>query len=79
MNRGDAHFLHQKAPLEPILCPPLERPRGLAWVGRQAKLPVATATGAPVEVDPIFGTRKLKGPGRCPASLSSPREPPILC
>jgi hypothetical protein len=71
MSRGDAHFLHEKAPLEAVLCAPLERPRALTWVGRQSKLIVATAEGELHEVDPIFGTRKLGGMVRDPAALSS--------
>lgn len=67
----EAHFLHEKAPLEPVLCPPLERPRGITWIGRQTKLMVATADGQLHEIDPIFGTRKLKGLVADPAVLSS--------
>ncbi len=71
MSAGDAHFLHEKAPLEAVLCAPLERPRALTWVGRKNKLIVATDEGLLLEVDPIFGTRELKGLVPDAAALSS--------
>ncbi|MCP4805331.1 MAG: hypothetical protein GY913_00695 [Proteobacteria bacterium] len=69
-NERDAHFLHEKSAIEAVLSPPIERPRAIAWVGRTTKLLVATADGDVVEVDPIFGTRKLPIQVEDPAVLS---------
>lgn len=69
-DRGDAHFLHEKPTIEAVLSPPIERPRAVAWLGKTTKLLVATADGDVVEVDPIFGTRRLKIEVEDPAVLS---------
>lgn len=66
---ADAHFLHQKSGLEAVLSPPLERPRAMDWVGTSTRLIVANADGDLVEVDPVFGTRTLKGKTHEPAEL----------
>lgn len=58
---SDAHFLHEKNGLEAVLSPPLERPRAMDWVGTTTRLIVATDDGELVEVDPVFGTRQLRG------------------
>lgn len=67
----DPHFLHQRADLEAVLRPPIEGVRVLTWMGREERLIVATDEGELIEVDPVYGTRPLKGTVQDAAVLSS--------
>ncbi|HJN76472.1 MAG TPA: hypothetical protein QGF58_21265 [Myxococcota bacterium] len=66
----DAHFLHEKSAFEPVLCPPIDRPRAITWIGKTAKLLCATEVGEIVEIDPVFGTRTLDTHVNDPALIS---------
>ena len=66
----DAHFLHEKRAFEPVLSPPIDKPRAITWIGKTTKLLCATEAGEIVEVDPVFGTRTLKAHVNDPARIS---------
>lgn len=66
----DAHYLHKKPSLVALLRAPLERPRAMAWVPGTSRLIVAGADGELLEVDPIFGTRTLKGETHDPGAVA---------
>lgn len=66
----DAHFLHEKSAFEPVLSPPIDKPRAITWIGRTTKLLAATEAGEIIEIDPVFGTRKLKTHVNDPARIS---------
>jgi hypothetical protein len=52
----EAHYLHERSGLEPVLRPPVKQPTALAWVPRREILVVATREGELVKVDPVLGT-----------------------
>lgn len=54
-----AHFLHDKAALDPVLAVPIEAPRALSWRPGREVLLVAAASGAVTSVEPSFGARLL--------------------
>lgn len=53
----DAHFLHQRAGLEPVVRPPVPSPTALCWVPGREELLVSDRTGRIQHVDPLLGTR----------------------
>jgi hypothetical protein len=57
----EAHYLHERSGLEPVLRPPVQSPIALRWIPRREELIVATAKGELVSVDPILGTRQIRG------------------
>lgn len=53
----EAHYLHRRAGLEPLIRPRVGRPTAMAWVPRREELLVATRDGKLHQVDPVMGTR----------------------
>ena len=53
----EAHYLHERSGLEPVLRPPVKRPTALRWVPKREELIVGTKDGEIVSVDPVLGTR----------------------
>lgn len=53
----EAHYLHERNGLEPVLRPPVSHPTALRWVPGREQLIVATRDGQLTSVDPILGTR----------------------
>lgn len=62
MNRDttEAHYLHERSGLEPVLRPPVPSPVALRWIPKREELVVGTASGELVSVDPILGTRTIQ-------------------
>jgi hypothetical protein len=56
----EAHYLHERSGLEPVLRPPVSAPIALRWVPKREELVVGTGTGELVSVDPILGTRQIR-------------------
>jgi len=56
----EAHYLHERSGLEPVLRPPVQQPIALRWIPRREELIVGTANGDLVSVDPILGTRQIR-------------------
>ena len=71
MAGSEPHFLHRKKSIQAVLQPPIDGARALTWLGSKELLLVATADGQLIEVDPVYGTRKLSGSVSDPACLSS--------
>lgn len=71
MEGSDPHFLHTQKALQAVLQPPIDGARALTWLGSKELLLVATSDGQLIEVDPVYGTRKLSGAVTDPACLSS--------
>ncbi len=55
----EAHYLHERSGLEPVLQPPVKAPCGLAWIPQREVLLAATREGQLIQVDPVLGTRTL--------------------
>lgn len=55
----EAHYLHSRTGLEPVLQPPVHEPTALRWVPGREELVAATRAGELVLVDPVLGTRTL--------------------
>lgn len=55
----EAHYLHARTGLEPVLQPPVHEPTVLAWVPGREELVAATRAGEIVLVDPVLGTRTV--------------------
>ena len=55
----EAHFLHQKEGLEPVLSSPLEDIAALAWLPGREELALATNDGVLAILDPVMGLRTL--------------------
>ena len=53
----EAHYLHERSGLEPVLRPPVKSPVALAWIPGREELLAATRDGQLVSVDPVLGTR----------------------
>lgn len=71
MEGSDPHFLHTQKSIQAVLQPPIDGARALTWLGSKELLLVATSAGDLIEVDPVYGTRKLSGAVSDPACLSS--------
>ena len=54
-----AHYLHERTGLEPVLQPPVHEPTELCWVPRREELVAATREGDLITVDPVLGTRTV--------------------
>ncbi len=57
--RRDAHYLHSRKALEPMLAVPGEAPRCVSWAPDREVLLVADARGLVQSVEPTFGSRRL--------------------
>ncbi|MEQ1566188.1 MAG: WD40 repeat domain-containing protein [Myxococcota bacterium] len=55
----EAHYLHERSGLEPVLRPPVKSPTALKWVPGREELIVGTKDGELVSVDPVLGTRTI--------------------
>ena len=55
----EAHYLHERSGLEPVLRPPVKNPCALRWVPRKEELVVGTREGQLLSVDPVLGTRTV--------------------
>ena len=55
----EAHYLHERSGLEPVLQPPVRSPCALAWMPGREQLLVAGRDGTVTSVDPVLGTRPL--------------------
>lgn len=55
----EAHYLHERSGLEPVLRPPVHHPTALAWVPGREELIVGTRDGSVQSVDPVLGTRMI--------------------
>jgi len=55
----NAHYLHTRAGLEPLLRPPVEEPTCLAWLPGAETLLVGNRRGQLFSVDPIMGTAPI--------------------
>lgn len=55
----EAHYLHERSGLEPVLQPPVRAPCAMAWMPGKEILLTATREGQMVLVDPVLGTRPL--------------------
>ncbi len=55
----EAHYLHERTGLEPVLQPPVQDPLVLSWVPNREELVVATRDGDLMTVDPVLGTRTV--------------------
>ena len=53
----DAHYLHERKEIEPVMSPPCDGVRVLDWVPGREELVVGTDDGLLVRVDPIMGSR----------------------
>jgi len=56
----EAHYLHERSGLEPVLQPPVKSPTALAWVPKREELIVTTRDGQIINVDPVLGTRVIR-------------------
>lgn len=64
----DAHFLHQRTGLEPVVRPPVDDPIAIVWIPRREELLVASKDGRLQTVDPLLGTRTIaEDVGECAA------------
>lgn len=64
----DAHYLHQRRGLTPLVRPPVQHATHMAWDGKGALL-VATADGRVERVHPAMGTTTVLSDLRAPAGL----------
>jgi antitoxin (DNA-binding transcriptional repressor) of toxin-antitoxin stability system len=71
LTRRDAHYLHERAPLEAVLAVHAERPRCASWAPDREVLLVADARGQVVAFEPTFGTRPLFGGPAEPVQVAS--------
>ena len=55
----EAHYLHERTGLEPVLQPPVHEPTVLCWIPGREELVAATREGELIAVDPILGTRTI--------------------
>jgi hypothetical protein len=55
----EAHYLHERSGLEPVLRPPVKNPTALQWIPGREELLAATRDGQLISVDPVLGTRIL--------------------
>lgn len=55
----EAHYLHERSGLDPVLRPPVKYPTALAWVPKREELIVTTRDGQLVSVDPVLGTKVI--------------------
>ena len=55
----EAHYLHERSGLEPVLRPPVADPTAMRWIPRKEELLVATREGELIRVDPVLGTRTI--------------------
>ncbi|MFT7518071.1 MAG: hypothetical protein ACI9MC_000195 [Kiritimatiellia bacterium] len=64
-----AHYLHERSGLDPVLRPPVDDPSCLSWLPGTDRLVVGNRGGELFEVDPVMGTqRKAQGLG-CTCAL----------
>jgi len=69
----DAHYLHERREIEPLVSPPIEEARVLEWLPDREELVVGAASGYLARVDPIMGTQILaEGLGEPGALAASP-------
>ncbi len=66
----EAHYLHERSGLEPVLRPPVKAPTALAWMPGREELLVTTRDGMLISVDPVLGTRTIAENLGEPAVLS---------
>lgn len=66
----DPHFLHKTRVLDPLVSPPVDQPRALAWLPKGDALLVASMDGTVAHVEPSFGTRSLLFARPDPAALA---------
>lgn len=78
MDGSNPHFLHERGAITAVLQPPVEGARALSWLGRREQLLVATQDGSLIEVDPVYGTRKLKGTVQDPARICASPDGKLL-
>ncbi len=52
----DAHYLHERREIEPLISPPIDEARVLDWLPDREELLVGSASGMLARVDPIMGT-----------------------
>ena len=55
----EAHYLHERSGLIPVLRPPVTYPTALCWVPKRESLVVATRAGELITVDPVLGTKTV--------------------
>lgn len=53
----EAHYLHERHGLQPILRPPVKYPTALAWIPKREVLVVGTRDGVLHTIDPVMGSR----------------------
>lgn len=58
-DRDDPHFLHERSHLEPVIQPPHDDVRAIAWWPKKEALALCDGDGGLHLFDPIFGTRTL--------------------
>lgn len=66
----DAHYLHERRDIEPLIKPPIDEALVLDWVPGREELVIAAATGILARVDPIMGTRTVVGDMGEPGALA---------
>ena len=69
-DQRDAHYLHERKEIEPLISPPIDEARVLDWIPEREELVVAAATGVLAVVDPVMGTRTLADDVGEPGALS---------
>lgn len=55
----EAHYLHERSGLDPVLRPPVKHPTALQWVPKREELIVTTKDGQLISVDPVLGTKVI--------------------
>lgn len=69
----DAHYLHERRDIEPLVSPPIDEARALDWMPDREELIIGAAGGFLARVDPIMGTRTIaEGLGEPGALAVSP-------
>lgn len=71
MTRRDAHYLHERKALEPLLAVPGDAPRCASWAPDREMLLLADARGLVQAVEPSFGSRRLFDGPADPVHVSS--------
>jgi hypothetical protein len=56
---AEAHFLHERSGLEPVLRPPVKHPTALCWLPGKPELVAASRQGVLHHIDPVLGTRTV--------------------
>lgn len=55
----EAHYLHDRRDIDPVMSPPIDEARVLDWFPDREELLVGAADGGLYRVDPIMGTRTI--------------------